>query len=213
MVTTEVYQEVLERVKNGDKFVDLGCCFGQEIRKLVHDGAPSINTYGSDLWGGFLSMGYELFKDKGRLQTTFIAADIFDDNSPLAKLSGQMNIIYVGDFLHLFNLEEQEDISIRIAHLLAPQPGSLIIGRQSGSETAGEYSRLGDTSGRRHFQHNPQSWKQLWQRVGDKTGSRWSADVDLCPEFKFKPLVAEDKSNEVQRLMNAKGLRFIIRRL
>ncbi|RFU80735.1 s-adenosyl-l-methionine-dependent methyltransferase [Trichoderma arundinaceum] len=213
MITTDVYEEVLERVKDGEKFMDLGCCFGQEIRKLVQDGAPSINTYGSDLWGEFLSIGYELFKDKDRLQTTFIAADIFDDSSSLTRLSGQMNIIYVGDFFHLFNLEEQEGIAIRVAQLLVSQPGALIIGRQSGGEIAGEYSRVGDTSGRRHFQHNPQSWKELWERVGEKTGSRWMMEADLCPEFKFKSSVREGKSSEVQRLMDAKGLRFTIRRL
>lgn len=71
LMTTDVYQEVLERVKHGENFLDLGCCFGQEIRQLVFDGAPSANTYGSDLWSDFLSIGYELFKDKDRLQTTF----------------------------------------------------------------------------------------------------------------------------------------------
>ncbi|KAL7908082.1 hypothetical protein GGI35DRAFT_480802 [Trichoderma velutinum] len=213
MMTTEVYQEVLERVKIGEKMMDLGCCFGQEIRKLVHDGAPSANTYGSDLWGEYLSMGYELFKDKDRLQTTFIAADIFDVSSPLVKLYGRMNIIYVGDFFHLFNLEEQEAIALRIVNLLAPKTDSLIIGRQSGGEIAMEYSRAGDTSGRKHFQHNPQSWKQLWDRVGDRTGSKWSADVELCQEFKFKRSVTVDTSSEVKRLINAKGLRFTIRRL
>ena len=29
------YQEVLERVKQGETFLDLGCCFGQELRVLV----------------------------------------------------------------------------------------------------------------------------------------------------------------------------------
>ncbi|KAM0261114.1 hypothetical protein ACHAQJ_002376 [Trichoderma viride] len=213
MTTTDVYQEVLDRVKNGEKFIDLSCCFSQEIRKLVHDGAPSVNTYGSDLWGEFLSIGYDLFRDKDRLQTTFIAADIFDDSSPLIKLSRQMNIIYVGDFFHLFNLEEQEKAANRVAQLLVPQPGSLIIGRQSGSETAGEYSRAGDTSGKRHFQHNPQSWKELWERIGEKTGCTWLMAVDLHPEFKFKSAVPENKSSEIQRLMSTKGLRFTIKRL
>jgi SAM-dependent methyltransferase len=213
MKTTDVYHEVLERVKSGEKFMDLGCCFGQEIRQLVHDGAPSINTYGSDLWGDFLSIGYELFKDKDRLQTTFIAADIFDDSSPLLELTGKMNIVYVGDFFHLFSLEEQEKAATRVAQLLAPQPGSLIIGRQSGSETAGEYARAGDTSSRKHFQHNPQSWKELWERIGEKLGTTWLAEVDLCPEFKFKSIGLEDTSSEIQRLISAKGLRYTIRRL
>src|ERR1700761_8160460 len=171
MVTTDIYQEVLERIKHGEKFLDLGCCFGQEIRRLVFDGAPSVNTYGSDLWEGFLSIGYELFKDKDRLQTTFIAADVFDDSSPLTTLAGQMNIIYTGAFFHLFNLEDQEKIAIRIIQLLAPQPGSLIVGRQSGSEISGEFSRSGDVNARKSFRHNEQSWKELWDRVGEKTGS------------------------------------------
>ena len=33
--TTAVYPEVLERTKAGEKLLDLGCCFGQEIRQLV----------------------------------------------------------------------------------------------------------------------------------------------------------------------------------
>jgi cyclopropane fatty-acyl-phospholipid synthase-like methyltransferase len=35
IMQTEVYQEVVERLKGGDKLLDLGCCFGQEIRQLV----------------------------------------------------------------------------------------------------------------------------------------------------------------------------------
>lgn len=123
-----------------------------------------------------------------------------------------MNIIYVGDFFHLFSLEEQEKAATRVAQLLAPQPGSLIFGRQSGNETAGDYSRAGDTSGRKHFQHSPQSWIELWERIGGKIGTKWLAEVDLFPEFKFRS-VPEDKSSEVQRLMSAKGLRYTIRRL
>lgn len=62
MMTMDAYPEVLERVKHGEKFLDLGCCFGQELRQLVADGAPSANTYGSDLWGGFFSVGYLAFQ-------------------------------------------------------------------------------------------------------------------------------------------------------
>jgi hypothetical protein len=212
LMTTEVYSHILERIKVGEKFMDLGCCFGQEIRQLVFDGAPSINTYGSDLWGDFMSLGYELFKDKDRLQTTFITADVFDDSSPLIGLAGQINIIYTGAFFHLFNLEDQEKIAIRIIQLLVPQTGSMIIGQQSGSEIPGHYSRAGDTGGPKHFRHNPQSWKELWDRVGKKTGSRWSVEADLrFPEFTLS--TSESVPPTMQNKIGGKGLRFTVKRI
>jgi len=35
IISSPQYDEILSRVKNGEKFLDLGCCFGQEIRQLV----------------------------------------------------------------------------------------------------------------------------------------------------------------------------------
>jgi hypothetical protein len=210
MMTTEIYPKVLQRLQAGEKFLDLGCCFGQEIRQLVFDGAPSVNTYGSDLWDDFFSIGYELFRDKDRLQTTFIAANVFDDSSPLTKLSGQMNIAYTGDLFHLFNLEQQEQIALRIVQLLAPQPDSIIIGRQSGSEVPGHYARSG-TNGPKHFRHNPESWAELWDRVGERTGSRWLVEATMrFPEFiSSVPGTGSAKQGEP----DSKGLRYTIKRL
>lgn len=38
IISSPQYDEILSRVKSGEKFLDLGCCFGQEVRQLVsHD--------------------------------------------------------------------------------------------------------------------------------------------------------------------------------
>lgn len=186
-MTMDVYPEVLERVKGGAKFLDLGCCLGQEIHQLVLDGAPSANTYGCDMYGGFFPAGHELFHDgNGKLQTTFIEADAFDASpgSPLAALASQIDIVYTGAFFHLFGLAEQEQLAASVARILAPRAGSLIIGRQTGSEEAGEFSRGGDTSGHTRFRHSPQSWKELWDRVGAATATAWRVEADLSqPEY------------------------------
>ncbi|KAM7200349.1 hypothetical protein V8F20_005326 [Naviculisporaceae sp. PSN 640] len=218
-----IYPEIIDRVKNGDKFLDLGCCLGQEIRRLVLDGAPSVNTYGSDLYEEFFAVGYKLFndyKESGaadggrRLDTTFIAADVFDDTSRLVtELAGKMDILYTGAFFHLFTLNEQEKVAARVVQLLAPNPGSLIVGRQSGSEEAGEDVRKGGPGGRGPFRHNAQSWKDLWERVGQATGSRWSVEADVSsPEYSLAG-VADGKSKEMQSKITGRGLRYVIRRL
>jgi len=35
IMTTPHYKQIIDRVKGGEKFLDLGCCFGQEVRQLV----------------------------------------------------------------------------------------------------------------------------------------------------------------------------------
>ncbi|KAK4215044.1 hypothetical protein QBC37DRAFT_439718 [Rhypophila decipiens] len=187
---TDIYPDILDRVKRGDKFLDLGCCLGQEIRQLVLDGAPSANTYGSDLYGGFFDVGYRLFNDsKDSLDTTFIAADIFDDKSRLEK------------------------VALQVVRLLTPKPGSLIVGRQSGGEEAGENARKGAPGSAGPFTHNVRSWTELWEHIGKATGTRWSVEADLSlPEYTLCG-VAEGKSKEMQSKISGKGLRYVIHRL
>src|SRR5437667_8984829 len=91
------YAEVISRLQNGQKFIDLGCCFGQEIRKLAVDGAPQENMYGMDLRREFIDLGYDLFLDKATLQSEMVGeVDVFDEgNSALKKVEGEIDIVYM----------------------------------------------------------------------------------------------------------------------
>lgn len=169
------YPEILQRVKDGQKLLDVGCCFGQDVRKLVFDGAPAENIYASDLQHEFWDLGYELFLDKDRLRTQFIEADVFDEESGLSKLDGQIDIVHAASFFHLFSWPQQKEVAIRIVSLLKPQAGSLVLGRQVGNVAPGEFPHREGTM----YRHNEESFQQLWNQVGSATDSKWKAEVEM----------------------------------
>lgn len=169
------YSEVLQRLKDGQSFLDIGCCFGQDIRRLVADGAPSENTYGSDLRKDFIELGYDLFLDKETLKTKFIAGDVFDPDASIKQLDGKIGIIHAASFFHLFNWDEQVKIAKLFVSLLNPEAGVLVIGRQMANVEAGEYS----FSDKTRYRHNDESFKRMWKLVGDETGTNWQVDARI----------------------------------
>ncbi len=179
---------LLHRLTSEDQtFLDLGCCFGQDLRALAAAGAPSENLYATDLRRDFWELGYELFKDKETLKSRFIEANVLAADSEqvgegegegLQGLDGKIDIIYVGSFLHLFDYAGQFKVCERIVRLLKPVKGSVVSGRQVGHLVAGE--KVHRTNYRENmFRHNEESFKTMWEEVGQKTGSSWSVEVEL----------------------------------
>ncbi|KAJ4322970.1 hypothetical protein N0V94_002125 [Neodidymelliopsis sp. IMI 364377] len=172
------YNEVLQRIKDGEQYLDIGCCVGQDIRKLVYDGAPSENTYGSDLKGQFWDIGYDLFLDKSSLKTKFIEADVFDDKSGLQELAGKIDIVHAASFFHLFDWDGQVAAAKKVVRLLNPDSDNLIIGRQAGRLEAGDFTAQVEQTKSRYW-HNPESWAKLWKQVGDETGTKWKVEANF----------------------------------
>ena len=172
------YSEIISRVQNGERLLDVGCCLGQDIRKIVYDGAPSENIYGTDLHGALMEAGYELFLDRGTLRSTFVAADIFDSSSALAQFEGQMDIIYAGSFLHLFDWENQVAAAKRLVALMRPHKDCLVVGQGFGHLDADSYP-VAPNSSRTIFKHNPASFARMWKQVGEETGTAWSVNAHL----------------------------------
>ncbi|KAG8875834.1 hypothetical protein FRB97_004689 [Tulasnella sp. 331] len=174
-----LYPQILDRLKQGETLLDLGMCFGQDIRKLVSDGAPSENIYGSDLRPEYLELGYALFMDKDRLKSKLIAADIFDPSSELKQIEGKIDIIYTGSFFHLFDWDDQIRVAKRVVQILRPQKGSIVLGRQTGTMTAGPSTRRGGTQP--IWRHDVDSFLRMWKQVGDETSTEWSVEAELHP--------------------------------
>lgn len=169
-----LYSEVLDRMRTGSQTVlDLGCAFGQDIRRLVFDGADSAHCYGSDLQLDFLNLGYELFRDKETLGAKFIQADIFDPSSPLSQLDGKVDIIHAASFFHLFSRPDQKKIAHRVVALMKPTKDTLLLGRQMASREPGEQPRLtgeGRQTNATHFRHDENTWREFWTETGEEAG-------------------------------------------
>ena len=180
-----LYPTVLARLRNSSPpqtLLDLGCCFGQDIRRLVADGASGENLYGADLRLDFLELGYELFRDKGTLKAHFLEGDVFEEDAAaesgkeLSKLDGKIDIIYAASFLHLFAWEEQVRVGIRMVRLMTED--SLVFGRQVGTTKPGVYARRTDKS-RTRYSHDPDTFQKLWDVIGEKTGTKWKVAAKL----------------------------------
>jgi len=133
------YASILERLKlnEDDILLYLGCCFGQDLRKLVFDGAPLEKLYGAELRPEFIELSYELFHDAEKIKPRLVVGDIFDiPNTGLASLAGRVDILYASAFIHLFDWDGQVACCVGIVNMLKPKKGSIVFGRQAGRSKA-----------------------------------------------------------------------------
>ncbi|KAI0322179.1 hypothetical protein OF83DRAFT_1095654 [Amylostereum chailletii] len=190
------YQDCLALAKTrpGAIFLDIGCCFGNDIRKVVADGWPVHNAIASDILLAFWELGHKLFRStQETFPARFIQGDIFDAahldtvapftaQSPpttarpvlsiltsLNPLHGHLSAIHASAFFHLFNEEQQVHVARALAGLLSPEPGSMIFGQHVGRLEKG--LRGTETDKRRMFCHSADSWVDLWDGVVFEKGT------------------------------------------
>ena len=158
----------------------------------------------------FWDVGHKLFKSSpGSSPITFVAGDVFDPTflallplptvppSPsestgsvppldlstlttLTPLHGRLSIIHASSFFHLFDEAGQRDLAHRLASLLSPEPGSLILGQHGATPYPNTHFETTDPSGTKHqmFCHSPESWKVLWEEVFGGGGPEGKVKVE-----------------------------------
>lgn len=180
------YPRILSRLKAADdpcSLLDVGCCFGQDVRKLVVDGVPSDRVVGLDLAPQFYNLGRRLFRDdvevNGRpvLEFDFYARDITDDAADWAPLQNRFDVLNLTSFLHIWNWDTQVKVACRLVSFFRKRPGVFAVGSSLGSRVGGEFPNLeGDGT---NFRQSPETFEKFWKEVGERTETRWDVQSDL----------------------------------
>ena len=168
------YPEVLTRIKDGATILDVGCCLGQDLRRLAADGAPTDRMYGCDIATGFWNIGFDLFRDRATFKANFLQADVFDVRSPLKALEGKVDVIYLGLVHHLWSWDEQLQALVNLSRL--SKPGSMVLGLGVGWTKGREIQTQWKNATKTMFYHDNETMVKLWEEVSAVTGTRWEID-------------------------------------
>jgi len=161
----------LQRLKDGEIMVDVGCFVGGDFRRCVFDGAPSKNMIGFDI-ADHWDVGYDLFRDRDKFEAKFVEADLIaiESSAELKALQGQVGIIHISQMLHQWDWKGQVEAAKQLVYF--SKPGTLVIGFQIGSAEAKEVQSQ-QFSGTKQWRHDPDSLRRMWDVVGEETGTKW----------------------------------------
>jgi len=193
------YKEILKIGKERDDAIllEIGSGFGNDIRKLVDDGFPATKVVASDINAELWELGHNLFRSNSdTFPVKFVEADIFDETTlsskptlpsfrpdlrmlrTLTPLKGHVSTIVLQMVFHLFDEKRQLELARRVAQLLSPAPGSLIVGRQMGDVRPRDIPLEGNP----HFVHNERSWEKMWSRVFPKGTVEYRTELRDLPQ-------------------------------
>lgn len=120
-----------------------------------------------------MECGYDFFLDRKTLKSRFIVADVFkgaEQGAVWTELEERrFDVIHCSAFFHLFTLEEQIAAAKNIVKLV--KEGGLIVGRQIGSVKPGNVPAIKE--GSESYRHDVETFGQMWNQVGEATGTRW----------------------------------------
>lgn len=117
--------------------------FAQDVRKLVHDGAPVESVYGTDLRNDYFEHSYELLK----MKLSFLAIILSKPTSStpnksqgLNFLKRKLDVINSTLVIHVVTYEDQILFIKRMIEMLRDEKGTMVIGRMTGNDEAGYHA-------------------------------------------------------------------------
>lgn len=187
------YPSIVERLKAGATFLDLGACFAQNFRQLAVDGAPVNKCTAIDIEPGFFSISHDLFRDSAdSLPARFAGGDVFDEEQEIWRdLTELTDVVHASNFFHLFGLPKQKKIARLISRLVRSVQGSLVLGLQLGAnEEPGDIPVVSEEDP--SYCHSAETMQSLWTEAGDDAGLD-SRGLEWIVEVKKRPVPERNK--------------------
>lgn len=198
------YASIIQKLQAGASFLDIGCFIGQDLRRLVADGAPSDRLYAVDV-GSHWDVGYDMYRDRDRFSAHFIEADILYPNVELRALMGTVDVVSITHVLH-----QWEDQAKAVEQLvkLSSGKGAMVVGFQVGSVGARERKASGLAKSDAYW-HNQGSFQRMWDEVGRETGTEWECEARMLgwEEVGWDPRDTEYLGDE------ARVIEFVVKRI
>lgn len=141
------YETLLKKLKEaGATVMDMGTCFGQEVRNLILEGVDQKSITVSDIHDGYWNAGREFFMDNLAHASTRLdgITTVFDDfaqafplpegstNKLVDAFQLHFNAVICQMVFHVLSKEQTENLTKRLSRML--KSGGLLIGSCVGSD-------------------------------------------------------------------------------
>ena len=111
-----------------------------------------------------------MFRDRDRFSAQFIESDLLHPSEQLAALGASIDVLSMMYVLHQWDWDTQVAALRQLVGF--SRPGATVIGIQCGSR--GEHERpVTKIAQSPTYWHDPDSFRTLWERVGELTGTEW----------------------------------------
>jgi SAM-dependent methyltransferase len=165
LLSHPLYPSKIRPLLPHSKILDLGCCFGTDIRLLITEGAEPKNILGVEKFKQFVDIGFELFEDEEKMKDRFVIADFFTDNVKelvAQKINEPFDIVYAGSVYHLL-LEDQGIAFTKLVHSLL-KTGGIFFGQTVAAETPTLTDAGRERENSLRYLHSPASFTEMLQK-------------------------------------------------